>query len=151
MSDGLDRLPERGDDPENAGQSSGESVAAILLAEDDEAVREFVKRALAHYGHNVTAVGDGGSALAALEDAPYDLLLTDYNLRGMTGVVLMQTLRGEGVCVPMVLFTAYDTPRIRKEAQQAGVAAFIPKPFFLDEFVSMTRGLLPIKSSEMGS
>ena len=68
MTDGLDRQPGCGDNPDNAGQSDGESVAAILLAEDDEAVREFVKRALAYHGHNVTAVGDGGSALAALEE-----------------------------------------------------------------------------------
>jgi DNA-binding NarL/FixJ family response regulator len=50
-----------------------------------------------------------------------------------------------------VLFTAYDTPRLRKDATRVGVAAFISKPFFLDEFVGIVRGFLPIKSSEMGS
>ena len=87
MTDGLDRQPGCGDNPDNAGQSDGESVAAILLAEDDEAVREFVKRALAYHGHNVTAVGDGGSALAALEEAAYDLLLTDIVMPGNGALV----------------------------------------------------------------
>src|SRR5262249_41641022 len=63
-------------------------VAEILLAEDDEAVREFVSRALSYYGHQVTAVPDGGAALEALEKSPYDLMLTDIVMPGLDGIAL---------------------------------------------------------------
>jgi two-component system, OmpR family, response regulator len=130
-----------------------EPTFRILMVEDDGTIAHLISIAM----HTLDVPYQLDQAFSAEEGLemwhkqPYDLLLTDYNLRGMTGVGLMQTLKSEGVSIPMVLFTAYDTPRIRKEAQQAGVAAFIPKPFFLDEFVNMTRGFLPIKSSEMGS
>jgi CheY-like chemotaxis protein len=125
----------------------------ILMVEDDGTIAHLIAIAM----HTLDVPYQLDQAFSAEEgldmwhNQPYDLLLTDYNLRGMTGIALVETLRGEDVCVPIVLFTAYDTPRIRKEAQRAGISAFIPKPFFLDEFVNMTRGFLPIKSSEMGS
>ncbi|MEE8122805.1 MAG: response regulator, partial [Alphaproteobacteria bacterium] len=52
-------------------------MARILVAEDDKAVREFVKRALSHRGHDVTAVDDGSQALEALREQEFDLLLAD--------------------------------------------------------------------------
>ena len=125
----------------------------ILMVEDDGTIAHLISIAM----HTLDVPYQLDQAFSAEEGLelwhkqPYDLLLTDYNLRGMTGIALIETLRGEGHYVPMVLFTAYDTPNIRKEAQRAGVAAFISKPFFLDEFVSTTRSFLPIKSSEMGS
>jgi CheY-like chemotaxis protein len=125
----------------------------ILMVEDDGSIAHLISIAMhtLDVPYQLDQAFSGEEGLDLWHKRPYDLLLTDYNLRGMTGISLIEALKKEGVGVPMVLFTAYDTPRIRKEAQQAGVAAFIPKPFFLDEFVNMTRGLLPINSSQMGS
>jgi CheY-like chemotaxis protein len=125
----------------------------ILMVEDDGTIAHLISIAMQTLDvpYQLDQAFSAEEGLEMWRKRPYDLLLTDYNLRGMTGIALIETLRNEGACVPMVLFTAYDTPRIRKEAQQAGVAAFIPKPFFLDEFVSTARGFLPIRSSEMGS
>ena len=125
----------------------------ILMVEDDGTIAHLISIAMQTLDvpYHLDQAFSAEEGLDMWHKQPYDLLLSDYNLRGMTGIALMETLRREGVLVPMVLFTAYDTPRIRKEAQQVGVAAFIPKPFFLDEFVNTARGFLPIKSSEMGS
>ncbi len=125
----------------------------ILMVEDDGTIAHLISIVMQTLDvpYHLDQAFSAEEGLDMWHKQPYDLLLSDYNLRGMTGVALMETLRREGVLVPMVLFTAYDTPRIRKEAQQVGVAAFIPKPFFLDEFVNTARGFLPIKTSEMGS
>ena len=125
----------------------------ILMVEDDGTIAHLIAIAM----HTLDVSYQLDQAFSAEEGLdlwhahPYDLLLTDYNLRGMNGITLIETLKQAGSDAPMVLFTAYDTPRIRKEAQHVGVAAFIAKPFFLDEFISTIRGLLPTKSSEMGS
>jgi CheY-like chemotaxis protein len=125
----------------------------ILMVEDDGSIAQLLSIAM----HTLDVPYQLDRAFSAEEGLdlwhkqPYDLLLTDYNLRGMTGIALIETLKQRGVSAPMVLFTAYDTQRIRTEAQQAGVAAFISKPFFLDDFVMITRSLLPARSSEMGS
>ena len=133
MTDGLDRQPERGDDPDDAGQSCGESVAAILLAEDDEAVREFVKRALAYHGHNVTAVGDGGSALAALEETPYDLLLTDIVMPGMDGIALALKATKDRPALPVVLMTGFAAERQRAHNLDELICRVVTKPFTLKD------------------
>ena len=133
MTDGLDRQPERGDDPENAGQSCGGEVAAILLAEDDEAVREFVRRALSYHGHNVTAVGDGGSALAALEETPYDLLLTDIVMPGMDGIALALKATKDRPALPVVLMTGFAAERQRAHNLDALIDRVVSKPFSLKE------------------
>jgi len=116
-----------------AGQSSGESVAAILLAEDDEAVREFVKRALAHYGHSVTAVGDGGAALAALEATPYDLLLTDIVMPGVDGIALALKATKDRPAMPVVLMTGFAEEQQRAHNLEALIDRVVSKPFSLKE------------------
>src|SRR5262249_29964251 len=70
---------------------------------------------------------------------PYDLLLTDYNLRGMNGLKLIAALKAEGNTAPTILVTAYDTPKLAREARAQGVAAYIPKPFFMDELIDIIR------------
>jgi two-component system, cell cycle response regulator CpdR len=133
MTRGLDRQSGVGDSPERAGQSIGDSVAAILLAEDDEAVREFVRRALAHYGHSVTAVGDGGAALAALEESPYDLLLTDIVMPGMDGIALALKATKDRPALPVVLMTGFAAERQRAHNLDALIDRVVSKPFSLKE------------------
>jgi two-component system, cell cycle response regulator CpdR len=149
MTSGLDRRSSVGDTSKRAGQSIGESVAAILLAEDDEAVREFVKRALAHYGHNVTAVGDGGAALAALEESPYDLLLTDIVMPGMDGIALALKATKDRPALPVVLMTGFAAERQRAHNLDALIDRVVSKPFSLKEICAavdsalQARGITP--------
>ena len=69
-------------------------MARILLADDDEALRNFAKRTLASEGHAVTDVANGGDALAELQAASdsIDLLITDIDMPVMDGVTLAQKL-----------------------------------------------------------
>jgi two-component system, cell cycle response regulator CpdR len=149
MARGLDRQSGVGDNLDRAGQSIGDSVAAILLAEDDEAVREFVKRALAHYGHSVTAVGDGGAALAALEESPYDLLLTDIVMPGMDGIALALKATKDRPALPVVLMTGFAAERQRAHNLDALIDRVVSKPFSLKEICAaadsalQARGIVP--------
>ena len=70
-------------------------MAAILLAEDDNAVREFVTRALQHDGHDVTAVEDGTLALEALGKSGFDMLLSDIVMPELDGIALEDNLTRE--------------------------------------------------------
>ena len=121
----------------------------ILMVEDDGTIAHLIAIAMQTLDvpHQLDQAFSAEEALTLWRKQPYDLLLTDYNLRGMNGLALVETLKQEGFTTPMVLFTAYDTPRIRKEAQRLGVSAFISKPFFLDEFVNTARAFLPAKTS----
>src|SRR3546814_10326224 len=76
------------------GQSAGDrqSMARILVAEDDTAVKSFVSRALAHRGHRVTSVEDGVQALEALDGDSFDLLITDIVMRSEEHTSELQSL-----------------------------------------------------------
>ncbi len=129
------------------------ATVRILMVEDDGTIAHLIKIAMQTLDmpHQLDQAFSAEEGLDLWHKQPYDLLLTDYNLRGMNGLALVETLKQEGATAPMVLFTAYDAPRIRKEAQRLGVSAFIAKPFFLDEFVDIARSLLPIKASQLGA
>jgi two-component system OmpR family response regulator len=81
----------------------------------------------------------------------YDLVMSDYNLRGMNGLSLLITIKRAKPDLPTVLFTAYDTPKLQRDAQSAGVNGYIAKPFLIEDFVSLARHLLPAIENEIGA
>lgn len=125
----------------------------ILLVEDDSSIAQLIAMAMHDLGvpYELEQVLSAEEARELWLQQPYDLLLTDYNLRGMNGLALITALKEQQETAPMVLFTAYDTVQLRREARRVGVAEFIAKPFFFDRFIDLIRGLLPIKTSALGS
>src|ERR1700712_5887570 len=126
----------------------------ILLVEDDGSIARIIVIAMRNLGvpYHLDQAYSAEEGLDLWDRAPYDLVLTDYNLRGMTGTAMIAALREHGaIDLPTVLFTAYDDAKVRKEARAVGVTHFITKPFVIEEFVNLARGLLPLNASEIGS
>ncbi len=117
----------------------------ILLVEDDNHIGRIIELALPELGlpYEFVTVLSAEEGIELWEQQPFDLLLSDYNLRGMTGLQLIETLRGRGVSAPMVLVTAYDSAELRRNARNLKVDAYLTKPFFMDELVDTVRRLLP--------
>jgi len=125
----------------------------ILLVEDDGSIARIIVIAMRDIGvsYHLDQAYSAEEGLELWDREPYDLVLTDYNLRGMTGTAMIAALRAHGaIDLPTMLFTAYDSANVRKEARAVGVTHFIAKPFVIEEFVKLARGLLPIKASEIG-
>lgn len=108
-------------------------MARILVAEDDEAVREFVERALTHRGHDVTTTDDGIGALEALEREPFDLLLTDIVLPELDGIALALKVAKEYPEIPILLMSGYSAERQRAHNLDVLIHRVISKPFTLEE------------------
>jgi two-component system, OmpR family, response regulator len=116
----------------------------ILLVEDDSGISKVIALAMQELKvpYHLDQALSAEEGLELWNREPYDLLLTDYNLRGMSGMALIADLRQRGFTIPMVLFTAYDSPQTRREARAIGVTKFIAKPFLLEEFVHVASSLL---------
>jgi CheY-like chemotaxis protein len=111
-------------------------MADILLTEDDDAVRAFVKRALELDGHEVVAAEDGGQALEILADRPdrrFDLLLSDIMMPVMDGIALALTVARDRPEMPILLMTGYAEQRERAGNLMALVHDVVAKPFTLAE------------------
>ena len=106
-------------------------MARILLAEDDPAVREFVRRALAHSGHDVTAVDDGLGAIEVLATERFDLLITDIVMPGMDGIALALKVSKDQPALPILMMTGYAAERQRAHNLEALIHKVIAKPFTL--------------------
>jgi len=126
----------------------------ILLVEDDGSIARIIVIAMRNLGvpYQLDQAYSAEEGLELWDREPYNLVLTDYNLRGMTGTAMIAALRDHGAAdLPTVLFTAYDDANVRKEARAVGITHFIAKPFVIEGFVDLVRGLLPINASEIGS
>jgi two-component system OmpR family response regulator len=126
----------------------------ILLVEDDGSIARIIMIAMRDIGvpYEIDQAFSAEEGLELWDVQPYDVVLTDYNLRGINGIAMIAALRTRGAAdLPTVLFTAYDDVRIKKEARAVGVTRFVSKPFVIEEFVRLTRELLPANASELGS
>jgi DNA-binding response OmpR family regulator len=108
-------------------------MARILVAEDDNAVQNFVSRALAHRGHEVTAVDDGSQALEALGDDCFDLLITDIVMPGLDGIGLALKVAQEYPAVSVLLMTGYSEECKRANGLESLICKVITKPFTLKQ------------------
>ena len=116
--------------------------AHLVIAEDDRAVRESVKRALELEGYSVTAVTDGVAALEAASGSDVDLLLLDLGMPNMDGLTVCRRLRSAGSRLPILVLTARTEISDRVSGLDAGADDYLPKPFSLDELLARVRSLL---------
>ncbi len=124
----------------------------ILLVEDDGGIAQVIKIAMHEVDlpHVLDHAYTAEEAIELWQQGSYDLVLSDYNLRGKNGLDLIAHIKQLGANVPTVLVTAYDTPGLRRQADQVGVSRFVAKPFFVDQFIELVRGMLPAQASQMG-
>jgi two-component system, chemotaxis family, chemotaxis protein CheY len=104
----------------------------ILIVDDFSTMRRIVKNLLNDLGFSRTSEADeGNSALTHLRSAPCDLVVTDWNMPGMTGIDLLRAIRADSrlAKLPVLMVTAEAKRDQIVEAAQAGVNGYIIKPF----------------------
>ncbi len=110
-------------------------MARILLVDDEEPIRAFLKRGLEVDGHAVTTAGDGADGLDRLvaEKGAFDLLLTDIRMPMMDGIALALAAKRDYPDLIILLMTGFADQRERAKGLQAIVADVLTKPFSLAE------------------
>ena len=116
----------------------------VMYVDDDEALIFLVQRALRRKGYQVTTFSDPKAALSALQkDAfAFDLLVTDFNMPGYSGVELIRDALNIRADLPVALASGYVSPDIERDALQAGAMALIHKPNDIDELCATVQTLL---------
>jgi len=104
----------------------------VLIVDDFSTMRRIIKNLLADLGFNNTVeADDGNSALVVLRREPVDLVVTDWNMPGMSGIELLRAIRGDAQLrtLPVLMVTAEAKREQIIDAAQAGVNGYIIKPF----------------------
>jgi len=117
---------------------------AILVVDDDQAVRDSLRRALSLQGYDVDLAADGEEALFKIRTNPNatDLLVVDVLMPRLDGLELTRRLRSDGSELPILMLTARDQVADRVEGLEAGADDYLVKPFALEELVARVRALM---------
>ena len=118
----------------------------ILLAEDDEAMRTYLERALENAGYSVDAVDRGTAALPLLEDERYDLLLSDIVMPEMDGIELAQRCNEISPATKVMFITGFAAVTLKASREQPN-AKVLSKPFHLRDLVLEVERVLEDKVS----
>jgi two-component system response regulator AtoC len=111
----------------------------VLLVDDERDVRRMLQRSMARMGFETTEAGDGQAALELLRHQDFDLVVSDVQMPGMTGIELLGALDREGLDVPVVLVSGSLEVPDAGAARDLGAFDFFRKPFSLEELRKAAR------------
>lgn len=104
----------------------------VLLVDDYGSTRRVTRKLLELNGiTDIDEASDGASALQKLRESKYELVISDYEMKSMSGLELLKVVRADEKLktIPFILTPAESTPEKLIEAKQAGVSNYIVKPF----------------------
>ncbi len=111
----------------------------LLVIEDEPGIARFLKQGLEEEAFVVDVVGNGPDGLAQAQAQPYDLLLVDWMLPGLTGLEVCRQLRAGQNQTPLIFLTSKDTVPDTIAGLQAGANDYIKKPFHFEELLERIR------------
>jgi two-component system, chemotaxis family, chemotaxis protein CheY len=120
-------------------------VAAVLIIDDDSAIRRVLRSALERAGHSVDEAGDGAEGMAHYRVAPADLVITDVFMPDQDGIETIQQLRDEFPDARILAISGGSVggaSATLTDAMLLGADATLAKPFSIDELIEAVTGLL---------
>ena len=114
----------------------------LLIVEDEDTLRESLKRVLLRDGYEVDVVRDAESALKILEERTYDLIITDIILPGITGLELLKTYKEQNDHQLVIVMTAFASLETAVEALRGGAYDYIIKPVIHEEIKRIVKNAL---------
>ncbi|MCX5818521.1 MAG: response regulator, partial [Deltaproteobacteria bacterium] len=109
------------------------AIHSILVADDDLAHRTMLRTLLSGWGYAITEADDGGSAVAAVQGRPFDLILMDIRMIKVSGLAALAEIKAFNPAIPVVIMTAYASVETAVEALKKGAYDYLTKPLDFDE------------------
>lgn len=118
------------------------------MVDDEQPVRESLRRSLRFNGYDVLTANDGLEAVETVRSENPELLILDVMMPNMDGLEVCRTLRSEGWDRPILVLTARDGVSDRVAGLDAGADDYLPKPFALEELLARVRSLVRRASAD---
>jgi CheY-like chemotaxis protein len=108
----------------------------VLLAEDDERLRQVITLQMEAMGHFVEAAADGNQALQKFHEAPFDLILTDLSMPRLNGIALVEAARQIIAEIPVIMLTGFGAMLLPDGERPPGVDILLAKPVTRDNLAA---------------
>lgn len=107
----------------------------ILLADDDPRVLLILRATIERMreGYQIVTTGDGAEALEEIEDEPFDLVITDVRMPGLSGIELVEAIRALNINTAVIWITAYGCHRLQDKCDRLNVYCCLDKPLRISE------------------
>jgi two-component system, chemotaxis family, chemotaxis protein CheY len=132
-----------------AGLDNVDKSKPVLVVDDFKTMRRIVRECLRELGFSsVDEAEDGKIALNKLNQKPYQLIISDWNMPNMMGIDLLKAVRGNSKhkAIPFLMLTAESQKENVLEAARAGVSNYIVKPFTPDQLEDKLKAIFNKKA-----
>jgi excisionase family DNA binding protein len=130
---------------ENSGPGAREQAGpTVLVVDDDEHMREYVRASLELEGYSVLEAGTADEGMAVLEgEQQPQLILLDVMMPGMDGWGMLQRIQERHGSIPVIMFSGQVDERSAVHAEERGASAFVGKPFDPQQLIDQAKHILP--------
>ena len=112
-------------------------MSRVLVLEDEIGFQTLLTEVLGGAGHDVVSAQSGSAALGLVTEQPFDLLLVDNRMPGISGLEFLKSFRAMDAQTPVIIMTAYADVPVVVAAMRLGVIDFLVKPFGLDSLLPL--------------
>ncbi|PHS17486.1 MAG: DNA-binding response regulator [Kangiella sp.] len=114
----------------------------VLIVEDEKNIRESLVSSFKSQGFATESASDGVDGLYIAQEYPIDIAIVDIGLPGISGLKLIETLRADGIQIPIIVLTARDSWQDKVEGLSTGADDYMAKPFQFEELLARCNALL---------
>jgi two-component system KDP operon response regulator KdpE len=114
----------------------------VLVVDDEPALRKTIRASLAASGYSVEEAGNGGEAMGAIQKKPFDLVLLDVNMPGISGLDTCRQIRAFAPRMGIIMVTVRDSEGDKVSALEAGADDYVTKPFRFRELIARLGAVL---------
>jgi two-component system nitrogen regulation response regulator GlnG len=115
------------------------SNGTVWIVDDDKSIRWVLEKALARAELETVSFDNAEKVLGQLANAPPDVIISDVRMPGTDGISLLDKIRQQAPGIPVIIMTAYSDLNRAVSAFQSGAFEYLPKPFDVDEVVSLVK------------
>src|SRR4030065_711772 len=122
----------------------------ILVVEDDEEMRSFLKDFIEAEGFEIDSASNGSDAFRILVRELFDLVITDIRMPGLTGLDILPGIRRLQPEAPIIVITAFGSEEVHRRALERGATAYLEKPLHFHELKTMIHEIISSRAKNRG-
>ena len=123
-------------------------MARIIIVDDDKDMCQLISEILREESYEVNISYNGEDALSKIKENSYDLVILDYKLFGISGLVALEKARQIKPLIKVIMISAFGNDSTKAKARELGAFDFIDKPFDIKRFIQAVQDILIKKNVE---